>query len=85
MHYLYVLKSTRDNKLYIGITSDLRRRLEEHNNGQSTATRYRGPFELVYYEAYRAKSDAVIRERKLKQFKNGYNELLKRLTGSLIL
>jgi len=83
MFYLYVLKSFVDNKLYIGYTNDLKRRFSEHNSGQNTSTKPRAPFELVYYEAYKEKKDAVIRERKLKQFKNSYSELKKRIENSL--
>lgn len=83
MFYVYVLKSKRDNKAYIGYSSDLRRRLKEHNQGFSKATEKRRPFILVYYEAYHAKSDARRRELKLKKFKNSYKELKKRLVDSL--
>jgi len=83
MFYLYVLKSFVDNKLYIGYTNDLNRRFSEHNSGQNLSTKPRAPFELIYYEAYKSKKDAVIRERKLKQFKNSYSELKKRIENSL--
>jgi putative endonuclease len=83
MFYVYLLKSRSDGKLYIGYTGDLRRRLAEHNSGQSPATRSRGQFVLVYYEAYRCKADALKRERMLKQFKQGYTLLKKRLADSL--
>ncbi len=83
MYYLYVLKSTKDNKFYIGRTNDLERRLKEHNDGLSTSTSYRRPLTLMYYEAYISFRDAQIREVRLKQFKNGYKELMKRLHYSL--
>ena len=83
MFYLYVLKSFVDNKLYIGYTNDLKRRFDEYNKGQNKSTKLRAPFELIYYEAYKSKKDAAIRERKLKQFKNSYSELKKRITNSL--
>ena len=83
MFYLYVLKSFVDNKLYIGSTNDLKRRFKEHNTGQSKSTKPRAPFELIYYEAYKSKKDALTRERKLKQFKNSYSELKKRIENSL--
>lgn len=82
MHYVYVLRSEVDQKLYIGVSSDLRRRLEEHNFKQNRSTKSRAPFKLVYYEAYAAKQDAIMRERKLKQFKNSYTELKKRMLHS---
>jgi len=83
MYYLYILKSKKDNHLYIGYTSDLKRRLAEHNKGLNKSTKYRRPFELVYYEAYKSQKDALVREQRLKQFKNGYRELVKRIVLSL--
>ncbi|MEW6674972.1 MAG: GIY-YIG nuclease family protein [Nitrospirota bacterium] len=40
MHYVYVLLSEKDHKLYIGFTSDLKRRLKEHNEGKTLSTRF---------------------------------------------
>lgn len=64
--YVYVLESLVDRKRYIGFTHDLRKRLEEHQNGKSIATRARRPFNLVYYEACTNELDARRRERYLK-------------------
>lgn len=50
----------------VGYTNDLRKRFREHNEGKSTYTKGRGPFELIYYEAYRNKKDAKSREKQLK-------------------
>ena len=58
MYYVYVLESLKDNKLYIGYTNDLKKRLEQHNTGKSFSTKGRRPFKLVYYEAYSTKEDA---------------------------
>ncbi len=69
MNYTYVLKSLRDNKLYIGWTNDLKRRLEMHNLGKVDATKNRIPFEIVYYEACLDKEKAIERE---KYFKTGF-------------
>jgi putative endonuclease len=66
MFYVYVLHSLADNGFYIGYTTDLRRRLSEHKHGASFATRYRGPWKLIYYEAYVERLDANGRERYLK-------------------
>lgn len=41
MYYVYVIKSKKDNKLYIGLTNDLRKWLFEHNQGLNKSTRYR--------------------------------------------
>ncbi len=83
MFYLYIIKSKKDRKLYIGITPDLRKRFQEHNTGKVRSTKYRKPFVMVYYEAYYSFEDVKERERKLKQFKNTYTELKKRITHSL--
>lgn len=66
MFYTYVLKSQKDGKLYIGFTSDLRKRFNQHNRGYVTATRPRVPFDLIFYEAYLNKYDALRREKYLK-------------------
>ena len=66
-HYVYVLCSAVDNRWYIGQTGDLpEERLKEHNQGQVFSTRERRPLELVYYEMYRDKRDALGREKFLK-------------------
>ena len=66
MCYVYVLQSESDDGLYIGFSADLRWRLKEHQDGKSFATSYRGPWRLIYYEAYLEEEDALGRERYLK-------------------
>ena len=66
MHYVYVLRSTSDDGLYIGYSANLRKRLQQHAQGDSFATSYRGPWKLIYYEAYLERDDALGRERYLK-------------------
>ncbi len=66
MHYVYVLRSTSNDGLYIGYSSNLRKRLQQHAEGDSFATSYRGPWKLIYYEAYLERDDALGRERYLK-------------------
>ena len=68
-YYTYVLKSNIDNKLYIGWTDNLQKRLAEHRSGQIQSTRSRRPIELVYYEACRDLKKAIARE---KYFKTGF-------------
>ena len=67
MFYTYVLRN-KENNLYTGFTYDLRKRFKEHNEKQSKYTKYRGPYELVYYEACLDENDARQRE---KYFKSG--------------
>ena len=66
MHYTYVLYSDSDHGLYIGYSANLRRRLAEHQAGQAPATSSRGPWRLIYYEAYIEGADARGREEFLK-------------------
>ena len=66
MIYVYVLLSEADEQFYTGMTSDLRRRFEEHNAGQVASTKHRLPFRLVYYEACVSRADAAAREKYLK-------------------
>ena len=66
MFHVYVLQSEVDEGLYIGFTSDLKRRLAEHQEGKSFSTSYRRPCRLIYYEAYLEETDAMGRERYLK-------------------
>lgn len=69
MYYTYVLKSNKDEKLYIGFTGDLKKRFAEHNQGLVESTASRRPFVLVYYEACLSKEKAIARE---KYFKSGF-------------
>ena len=66
MFYVYVLQSESDDGFYIGFSTDLRRRIKEHQAGESFATSYRGPWRLTYYEAYLEEDDALGREEFLK-------------------
>lgn len=69
MHYTYVLKSLKDKKLYIGRSDDLKRRIDEHKKGKVEATKYRLPIELIFYEAFKNKTDAIRRENYFKTTK----------------
>ena len=66
MHYVYVIKSNKDGKLYTGCTEYLRMRFREHNDGKVSSTKARTPFELIYYEASLDRTDAFAREKYLK-------------------
>ena len=66
MFYVYVLRSESDSGFYIGFSTDLKRRLSEHTLGASFATKSRGPWKLIYYEAYTEREDAEGREKFLK-------------------
>ena len=65
-YFVYVLLSKKDNKFYTGFTSNLNERINKHNSGEVTSTKYRTPFELVYYEGCFNQEDALHREKYLK-------------------
>ena len=66
MFYVYVLRSKTDSGLYIGYSSNLRRRFASHASGKAASTVRRRPWRLIYYEAYLNEADALGRERYLK-------------------
>ena len=83
MFYLYILKSKKDDELYIGSTNDLKRRIKEHENGESFSTKFRRPFQLIYYEAYRNEKGVRLRESALKLRGRSRYHLLGRIKNSL--
>lgn len=69
-YIVYILQSESDGTYYIGYTSDLPRRLEEHNSGRTRYSSKKIPWRIVYTEEYKIKSDALKREKFLKKQKN---------------
>lgn len=68
MDYVYIIKC-RDNSLYTGWTNDLEKRFKAHSEGRGAKyTRGRGPLELVYFETFEDKIDAMKRECEIKRF-----------------
>ncbi len=67
---VYILQSQKDGRYYIGHTQDLAGRLDQHNRGASKSTRNHRPWELVYYEKYSTRKDAVKRENQIKKQKS---------------
>lgn len=67
MFNVYVLRSLKNGKRYVGYTSrSVQERLTEHNSGKATFTRQNGPFVLIYTEEYQTKNEAMKREKFLK-------------------
>ena len=64
--YVYVLRSAKDGQFYVGLTRDLRVRLQTHNSGKVPSTKHRVPLELIYWEGCLNESDAAQREKYLK-------------------
>lgn len=67
MNYVYILKCS-DNTLYTGWTTSLEKRLKAHNSGKGAKyTKPRLPVEIVYFEEFQDKKDAMKREYAIKQ------------------
>ncbi|MHB8652751.1 MAG: GIY-YIG nuclease family protein [Terriglobia bacterium] len=68
-YYVYILRSQKDGRFYVGWTHDLKERLKMHNAGGVTSTKPRRPLDLIFYEAYLNQDDAKRRESYLKTSK----------------
>ena len=67
MHYVYLLENQNDKGWYIGMTTDLRRRLKEHQSGKGgRTTKLKKNWRLIYFEGYLNQKDATGREKFLK-------------------
>jgi putative endonuclease len=77
-HYVYLLRCA-DNSLYVGETSDLQTREQNHNEGRGGSyTAKRRPVHIVYAEQYSSKKEALKRERQIKRWSSQKKELLVR-------
>ena len=66
MYYVYVIRSLKDGRFYVGISSDVSRRLAEHNRGKTFSTRAYKPWLLVFTETFPNRIKAREREKYLK-------------------
>lgn len=67
MYFVYLLENQNDKSWYIGYTSNLKKRLREHQNGYgSRTTSLKKDWKLIYFETYLDKKDALGREKFLK-------------------
>ena len=77
MEYVYILRSdTYPNRLYVGISNFLDRRLNEHNSGKVSYTYKFRPWGIVYWEAFELRTDAFKREGQIKRWGRGKKEAL---------
>ena len=84
MYYVYFLQSEdQDAKIYIGYTDNIERRLKQHNHVDNQGFTKGRKWCLVYYEAFRSKSDALKRERRFKQHGLAKRHVLNRIDQSL--
>ena len=71
MWYVYVLRSLKDGRFYVGQTRSLEKRIARHNSGGNLYTKSHRPFELVYQECHNTSVEAMRRERQIKKYKSG--------------
>ena len=83
MYHVYLLKSQKNESLYIGYTNDMKRRLKEHNIGLVGYTKKYLPWTLIYCESFISFEDARKREKSLKHFGKAYSLLKNRITSCL--
>ena len=65
-YFVYVLESKIDGRLYKGQTSNIDKRIQEHNTGKTKSTKGYVPWKLVYFEKFVTIEEAVLREKYLK-------------------
>ena len=76
MNYTYILKC-KDDSLYTGWINDLKKRITSHNAGKGAKyTKARRPVELVYYEEFQTREEAMKREYAIKQLSRKEKEAL---------
>lgn len=73
MNYIvYIIYSKSHDIYYKGFTTNLQKRIQDHNNNRSTFTKNKGPWELVYTESFIDKKSALQREKQLKRQNRKY-------------
>jgi putative endonuclease len=77
---VYILASKRNGTLYVGVTSDVARRVWEHRSGAvASFTRQYGVYLLVYAEFHETMPDAILREKQIKKWRRKWKlELIER-------
>jgi len=68
--YTYILESENTHGLYIGYTSNLERRLKEHNESNGKYTSHKGVWCVIHFKKFDTKTEAISLERQLKRWKS---------------
>ncbi|WP_346914228.1 GIY-YIG nuclease family protein [uncultured Roseibium sp.] len=73
LYFTYILASRIGGTLYVGVTNDLIRRVNEHREGTASAfTRRYGVHKLVYFEPHREVAQAILREKQIKRWNRAW-------------
>lgn len=78
-YYVYLIRSKKDKSLYFGFTTDLKNRLKRHNKGLEKSTKFKIPWELIYFESFKDQKLATQREHNLKYFGKAWGQLKRRI------
>ena len=70
MFYTYIIYSQSIDKYYVGSCQDVQERLQDHLNSRSKYTKQAKDWELKYYETHSSRSEAYLREMKIKKMKS---------------
>ena len=70
MYTVYIIQSKKDSSFYIGYTKDMFKHIDDHNKGKSRYTKRKLPWVVVYKENFSDKTEAIRRERFLKNQRN---------------
>lgn len=79
MYFAYLAQSKKDNTYYIGSTSDLKKRIKEHNQGKTKSLKHKLPVKLIYFEGYASKRMVLKIEKELKKNSFKKKEIIERL------
>lgn len=71
MFYVYIIRSEKNSKYYVGYTSNIVNRLISHNKGNNRSTKIGRPWKLILSEEYKTRTEAWKRERQIKRYKGG--------------
>lgn len=66
IYITYILKSVEYDKTYVGITDNIDRRINQHNNGYNTYSKRYKPWKIIHTEPYQNRKNARVREKYLK-------------------
>lgn len=80
--FVYVLKSKKTNRYYVGCTADIMKRLKQHNSEETKSTRYGCPWELICHKQFDSQEQTYLTEKLVKSYKGG-NAFKKITNGEL--
>lgn len=71
MYIVYILQSQKDGGFYVGCTTNLPQRIQQHNSGKTLSLKNRRPLGVVYKEEFSDPKIAYQREKQIKSYKGG--------------